>query len=85
MWSAIQHIWELIFGCWVIIYGIDVAVRDTASDPGESGGSSNQGGAVVPDNSGTQGPQVGLTLTDQATGQNYKIYVANGKLTMEEV
>ena len=69
----------------VIIYGIDVAVRDTASDPGESGGSSNQGGAVVPDNSGTQGPQVGLTLTDQATGQNYKIYVANGKLTMEEV
>lgn len=69
----------------VRIYGINGAARDTASDPGTSGGSSNQGGSVVPDNSGAQGPQVGLTLTDQATGRNYKIYVANGKLTMEEV
>lgn len=27
----------------------------------------------------------GLTLTDRTTGANYRIYVANGKLTMEEV
>lgn len=38
----------------------------------------------IPCNSGNVSPN-GFTLTDQTTGKNYKIFVADGELTLEEV